>query len=344
MHLPKKKPKLNYGAKTTLEARARQFKHGLFTVRGKTMWCNVCDKPVQHERRCTVVKHIESAGNQANLIAACKHVLKPLFPEAHLHVCVAHKLHGTGGALTSTSFDMCDTLFASSSLVHAQKQAGRRRRWFALLRSKGVSPCLPPKVGATRWCSWRDAADWWCPHVHLWKEFVAQEVERTPWRGKETETPLFLHHIHNILRTKFENLKLRLAFVSDHSQSLSQTLNTLQSSQGGLAPFVHDFVLNLEEEYRELTKLDAKFSSRVEERLKRFRDPAPYRAFLGAAAKRAADHLTNVRAKNPEQWCFYKELRILNPANLSTMSHDISLYSTLQLPLADPKFMGEWRK
>ena len=99
-----------------------------------------------------------------------------------------------------------------------------------------------------------------------------------------------------------------------------------------MAPFVHDFVLNLEEEYRELTKLDAKFSSRVEERLKRFRDPAPYRAFLGAAAKRTTNHLTNVRAKNPELWRFYKELRILNPANLSTMSYDISLYSTLRLP------------
>ena len=154
-------------------------------------------------------------------------------------------------------------------------------------------------------------------------------------RGRERKLipPPLLHRIHNILQTKFENLKLRLAFVSDHSQSLYQTLNTLQSSQGGLAPFVHDFVLNLEQEYRELTQLDSKFSSPVEERLKRFRVPAPYRAFLGAAAKRAADHLTNVRAKNPEQWRFYKELRILNPANLSTMSHDISLYSTLQLPL-----------
>ena len=98
-------------------------------------------------------------------------------------------------------------------------------------------------------------------------------------------------------------------------------------------------VLNLEEEYRYLTKLDTKFSSRVEERLKRFRDAAPYRAPLGAAEKRAADHLANVRAKNPDQWQFYKGLRILNPANLSSMSHDISLCSTLCLPLADPEFM-----
>ena len=62
----KKKPKLNYGAKTTPEARAQQFKHGLFGVRGKTMWCNVCDKPVQHERKCTAVKHIESACTEAS--------------------------------------------------------------------------------------------------------------------------------------------------------------------------------------------------------------------------------------------------------------------------------------
>ena len=34
MLLPKKKPKLNYGAKTTPEARAQQFKHRLFGVRG----------------------------------------------------------------------------------------------------------------------------------------------------------------------------------------------------------------------------------------------------------------------------------------------------------------------
>ena len=106
-----KKPKLNHDAKTTPEAHTRQFKQGLFGVRGKTMWCNMCDKPVQHERKCIAVKLIES---------------------------VAHRLHGTGGALTSTSFDMCATLFASLSLLHAQRQAGRRRRWFALLQSKGI--------------------------------------------------------------------------------------------------------------------------------------------------------------------------------------------------------------
>ena len=50
-----------------------------------------------------------------------------------------------------------------------------------------------------------------------------------------------------------------------------------------------------------------------------------------------------MRAKNPKQWQFYKDLRILNPANLSSMSHDISLCSTLRLPLADLEFMGEWR-
>ena len=60
--------------------------------------------------------------------------------------------------------------------------------------------------------------------------------------------------------------------------------------------------------------------------------------------KCTADHLANVRAKNPDQWQFYKELTILNPASPSSMSHDISLYSTLRLPLADPEFMGEWRK
>ena len=34
------------------------------------------------------------------MVAAFNNRLQEVFPAAHLHVCVAHKLHGTGGAIT----------------------------------------------------------------------------------------------------------------------------------------------------------------------------------------------------------------------------------------------------
>ena len=89
-------------------------------------------------------------------------------------------------------------------------------------------------------------------------------------------------------------------------------------------------VLNLEEDHRELTKPDTNFFSDGGERLKRFKDPTPYKVLLGATAKGDAGHVTNVTAKKPRQWQFYKEVRISIAVGLSSMSHDIPLHSTLR--------------
>ena len=117
------------------------------------------------------------------MVAAYEHVLQRMYPKAVKHVCVAHKLHSTGKAMTSSGFENLDLLFSSVSLVKSDKHASRRRRWFAHLRNAGKQACVPPKVGETRWCSWRDAADWWRVHIEEWKKFVLLEAARSPWNG-----------------------------------------------------------------------------------------------------------------------------------------------------------------
>ena len=65
------------------------------------------------------------------MVAAYKHRLSELYIGAKLHVCAAHKLHGTGNTLTQSGFEDLDLLFSSHAVVHAKKQSARRRRWRA---------------------------------------------------------------------------------------------------------------------------------------------------------------------------------------------------------------------
>ena len=55
------------------------------------------------------------------MVVAIKHRLRELFPIARLQVCIAHKLHGTSGAMTGTGFEGLDLLFNSHAVVHAKK-------------------------------------------------------------------------------------------------------------------------------------------------------------------------------------------------------------------------------
>ena len=69
-----------------------------------------------------------------------------------------------------------------------------------------------------------------------------------------------------------------------------------------------------------------------------------YREVFAASAKRAYEYIDTVIDRLPEQWAFYKHARILNPANVPSMSHDISDYGVLGLPTAHADFMLAWRK
>ena len=57
------KKTLNYGAVVGLAARARQFPDD-FVIRGDSLWCVSCHKPVTHERKSSVDSHLSSAAHK----------------------------------------------------------------------------------------------------------------------------------------------------------------------------------------------------------------------------------------------------------------------------------------
>ena len=71
---------------------------------------------------------------------------------------------------------MVDMFEKGYPFLHAKRQASRRRRWFAFLRSQRKQISVPPKYIPTRWTIWRDCAEWWLDNVDLFKRFVAQEI------------------------------------------------------------------------------------------------------------------------------------------------------------------------
>ena len=196
-------------------------------------------------------------------------------------------------------------MFSGHALVHATKQSPRRRRWVTFVRANGqpeMKEFFPPKLGVTRWCAWRDCADWWRPVVLSWKKFLAHEVERSPWQAKQpNDTPPLLHHTHELLHKRFHSLSIRLAFVSDHSQGLSESLHFLQASKRTVAPFVYDMVMNIRTEFASPAMEGSKFSPCVEELLSKLRDPKPLQSLLRKALQRAVDYIDQIMEKNKTQ-------------------------------------------
>ena len=105
--------------------------------------------------------------------------------------------------------------------------------------------------------------------------------------------------------------------------------------------------MNVRTELFECAQEGAKLSPRVEECMQKFAKEEvvkQYRDVFAASAKRAYEYIDTVIARLLEQWAFYKHAHILNPANVPSMSHDISDYEVLCLPTAHADFMPAWRK
>lgn len=86
------------------------------------------------------------------------------------------------------------------------------------------------------------------------------------------------------------------------------------------------------------------FSPRVEALLEKLKDAGPMRKVLNAAAKRGYQYINVVMERYPKQWQFYKEVRILNPANLPDMSQLANDYPMLRFPVENKDFHTEWQK
>ena len=153
-----------------------------------------------------------------------------------------------------------------------------------------------------------------------------------------------IFRILEALETRLRGLKLKLAFISDHTQKLSEALNSLQGTGDANTPFVYDRIMNVRADFTELSGADAVFSPAVEELLKAYKDAAASRSFLSKVAKRAVVHIDNVMAKRPDQWKFYKQVRILNPVNLGDMQHDLPSFTHLHFPTSNESFRTEWHQ
>ena len=227
--------------------------------------------------------------DEGSVMTSAFNELSRFYKKAKKHICVAHKLDGAGAALTKNGFTDIDLLLGSPSLLNHKYHAARRRRWFAHLRNAKMAPAVPPKVGVTRWCSWRDATEWWRVYVTEWKKFLLQETKRTPWSPKQQgETPPLLHRLSKMLEERFQGVQIRLAFISEHTQKLSAALNQLQSADKCIAPFVYDMVMNVRDEYVLLSQSNADFAPSVEQLLEGVPSDAPIRKTLHEAAASAA--------------------------------------------------------
>ena len=272
------------------------------------------------------------------MLAAYNNMLSVLWPKSQLLLCMAHKLNHVGRALQREEdfVVLNDVLFAGAHLLSVPKNAARKRRWLKLLDQKGLPHSMPPKVGDTRWNAWADAAQWWCSHIILWKEFIESEYQRVPHVEGNPKTLLERHH--ELLAKWLFTTTIKVSFVADHTGPLMSAINEAQRD-GVVGPLLFDILMNVVVYYEELGKTQ-KYSPRTEELLQKLKAPQKIRDTLHNATQTLLDALRKALSERQFTLDLLKELRVLHPNNLNMVSHSQSDYPILFADHADISF--EW--
>ena len=273
------------------------------------------------------------------MVAGYKHILSVLWSKSQLILCMAHKLTHVGRALQNLEEFKCltDTLFAGSYLLTVPKNAARKRRWLNLLKTKGIAPTLPPKVGDTRWNAWADAAQWWCANIITWKQFIEQECSSRPERAQGSEPKLLDRH-YELLTKRLVSTTIKVCFAADHTAPLMCAINQAQKD-GVVGPLLYDTFMNALDTYKELEKTQ-KYSPRIEDLFKKLGNYGLLRQVLHKATKTLHANLEKALEDRKSTMDVLKELRVLHPNNLNMVSHSQSDYPIVFSQRAD--LSGAW--
>ena len=274
------------------------------------------------------------------MVASAQNVLKSIWTKAEWWLCTSHKLFGIGDIMKDhPSFgDLIEELYSSVSVIKVPKNNARRRRWLRLLRSKNSDVLIPPQVGETRWNAWRDAADWYIENWKVWFEFLDAEASLYPFKGLEGAKKPLLQRVAELTKKRPMGLLVRLCFISDHCAILQSALNLAQDY--GTACFWYDKLMLLKDEWSTTTESET-FSPRIEDPLNKLSGGGSLRSLLLQLLKKMFVAYKDRLKKESRQIEFYRQLRILNPRNLSDMPRAMDQYPLLGLSDV-PEIAEQW--
>ena len=193
-----------------------------------------------------------------------------------------------------------------------------------------LSITFPPQPGDTRWGSWQDASDWFVSMWKPWCSFVHAEAVRNPWKGEADVRPI-LHLIDEVMQKRPSGTLIRLSFVTDHTTCLMKCLNFAQG-EGPTACYMYDKLMGVVQDWKD-TLQQAKLSPRIEDSLKVLKNGDNLRTRLLSIVQEMATALDGRLVKEGLQLEFFRQVRVLNPANLPDMSKSLADYPLLGLEI-----------
>ena len=122
---------------------------------------------------------------------------------------------------------------------------------------------------------------------------------------------------------------IRLSFVTDHTTCLMKCLNFAQG-EGPTACYMYDKLMDVVQDWKD-TLQQAKLSPRIEDSLKVFKNGDNLRTRLLSIVQEMATALDERLVKEGVQLEFFRQVRVLNPANLPDMSKSLAYYPLLGL-------------
>ena len=129
-----------------------------------------------------------------------------------------------------------------------------------------------------------------------------------------------------------------LCFISDHCAILQSALNLAQDY--GTACFLYDKLMLLKDEWSTTTESET-FSPRIEDLLNKLSGGGSLRSLLLQLLKKMLVAYKDRLKKESRQIEFYRQLRILNPRNLSDMPRAMDQYPLLGLSDV-PEIAEQW--
>ena len=264
---------------------------------------------------------------------AYRDVLSAVFPKS-LHVlCMAHIINLAGEMFTNSA--LLDNVSQLNKMVKSAffKKPGCKQRYITFLGEylPADEVRLPPALVSTRWNSWFEAAKYHAHHMHLYEGFFIQE--KSDAMAVDRILELTTNNQQN--KDDFNNLRINLNFVEENSNRLISSLKCLEETPSPLATRVYNVIEDLRLYLTAGTK-KTNFGPNTDALLK---DLNPHEQKMVAASfnklfEKSLEKLSKHIDSHPV-YALYKALRLFDPRQLPTLSHDIKDYSAIS-ELANP--------
>uniref|UniRef100_UPI00358FF509 uncharacterized protein n=1 Tax=Myxine glutinosa TaxID=7769 RepID=UPI00358FF509 len=276
-------------------------------------------------------------GSAATCQKAAREVLQPIFHNSCHVPCLAHIVNVSAQVFQHwPEFGNVATIVKMIKAAFLKK-AARKARYLRFLKDflPKEQVKLPPVPVSTRWNSWFDAVNYHATHLQHYKVFFKREG------GRSTAVQTILGMTRN--EEVFAELQLHMSFIKENCARFMVVLMSLGEVHEPLACTAYNLIEDLRF-YQHVSSRKTIFGAETDlhlskkEKNEKQMTIKSFNDVFKESLRRFSEHIEGHPA-----FLYYKALRIFDPRQLGSLSHDIKDHRRIPgLKEPSPQVLEEW--